>query len=758
MGANASHRKQRSRADGIVARAGRWSARHRALAIAGWLVFVVLAGMFGGAVGTKKLTDAETRDGESAAATRALDRAGFHRPAGEQVLVQVRDSGSVLSPAGRSAIGAVVRDVGATGRVERIRSPLTAGNGAQVSRDGRSALVLFDMKGNSATAGKRVQPVLEAVAGVGRAHPQLRLEQFGAASATKALEDTIGKDFARAEGISVPLTFAILLVVFGALVAALLPLFLALSAVLAGTGVLAIASHALHTDGSASTMLLLVGLAVGVDYSLFYLRREREERAAGRSPREALDVAAATSGRSVLVSGLTVIVAMAAMFLTGQGTFIGMAEATVIVVAVAVLGSLTVLPATLALLGDRVDRGRIPWLGKRLQRRRAAGPNRVWGATLGRVLAHPRATTLLAATLLIVIAIPALRMHTADLSASQELPKDLPIMQTYARLQQAFPGGPQPADVVVTARDVGAPTVRGQIEALRRAALASREMFDPITVETNRAHTAAVVSIPLAGDGLNAASRSALRRLREDIIPATVGRAATAQVSGVTAISTDSNARMKARTPYVFAFVIALAFLLMLWSFRSVVIAATGVVLNLLSVGAAYGALVAVFQWGWGKSLLGLNGTGTIASWIPLFLFVILFGLSMDYHVFTVSRIKEAHDRGIPTRRAIHDGIARSAGVITSAAIIMVFVFLTFATLRQTGMKQLGVGLAFAVLLDATVVRTVLLPAAIGWLGERNWYTPRRAAAPGEPPLARSAKPSQAASRITAMSRTTERP
>ena len=267
-----------------------------------------------------------------------------------------------------------------------------------------------------------------------------------------------------------------------------------------------------------------------------------------------------------------------------------------------------------------------------------------------------------------------------------------------------------------------------------------------------------MVSIPLAGDGLNAASRSALRRLREDIIPATVGRAATAQVSGATAISTDSNARMKARTPYVFAFVIALAFLLMLWSFRSVVIAATGVVLNLLSVAAAYGALVAVFQWGWGKSLLGLNGTGTIASWIPLFLFVILFGLSIDYHVFTVSRIKEEHDQGIPTRRAIHDGIARSAGVITSAAIIMVFVFLTFATLRQTGMKQLGVGLAFAVLLDATVVRTVLLPAAMAWLGERNWSTPRQAAAPAEPPLAGSAKPSQAASRATAMSGTSERP
>ena len=749
MGASGKQREQRGRHDGIAARAGRWSARHRALAITGWLVFVVLAGALGGAVGTRHLSDAETRDGESAAATRALDRAGFHRPAGEQVLVQVRQPGTVLSPAGRAAVAAVVRGVADTGRVERIRSPLAAGNGAQVSRDGRSALVLFDMKGNSDTADERVQPVLDAVARVARAHPAVRIEQFGAASANKAVADTIGRDFARAEGISVPLTFAILLVVFGALIAAVLPLLLGLSAVLAATGLLAVGSHALHTDGSASTMLLLVGLAVGVDYSLFYLRRAREERAGGRSPREAIDVAAATSGRSVLVSGLTVIVAMAAMFLTGQGTFIGMAEATVIVVAVAMLGSLTVLPAMLALLGDRVEKGRIPWLGKRLQRRRAAGPSGAWSSVLGRVLARPRATTILAAALLVVIALPALRLHTADLSAAQELPADLPIMQTYARLQHAFPGGPQPADVVVTARDVDAPAVRGQIDALRRAALASHEMFDPVTVEMNRAHTAAVVSIPLAGDGLSAASRHALSRLRKDIVPATVGHVATAQVSGATAISTDTNARMRSRTPYVFAFVVALAFLLMLWSFRSVVIAATGVVLNLLSVAAAYGALVAVFQWGWGKSLLSLNGTGTIASWLPLFLFVILFGLSMDYHVFTVSRIKEAHDHGLPTRQAIHDGIVRSAGVITSAAIVMVFVFLTFATLRQTSLKQLGVGLAFAVLLDATIVRTILLPAAMAWLGDRNWPAPRTVAAPAatEVPIAGSAEPSHAASR-----------
>jgi RND superfamily putative drug exporter len=431
-----------------------------------------------------------------------------------------------------------------------------------------------------------------------------------------------------------------------------------------------------------------------------------------------------------------------------------MAEATVVVVAVAMIGSLTVLPATLALLGDRVERGRIPWIGKRLQRRRATCSSPRLGALVGAVLTRPRATALLAATVLLVIALPALRLHTADLSVSDELPKDLAIMKTFERMRQAFPGGVQPAVVVVTAKDIRAPAVEKQLAALRREALASKVMFDPVSVVANPSHTAAIVTVPLAGDGTNSASRDALTRLREDIVPGTVGRVATAHVTGSTADSVDTNARMRSRTPLVFAFVVVLAFALMLWSFRSTVIAATGVVLNLLSVAAAYGVLVALFQWGWGKSLLGLTGTGSIASWLPLFLFVILFGLSMDYHVFTVSRIKEAHDRGATTREAIREGIVRSAGVITSAAIIMVFVFLTFATLRQTSMKQLGVGLAVAVLLDATVVRTLLLPATMAWLGERNWgLRVKTPPAPVDMPVPGAVVRSSAAERVTAMTR-----
>jgi uncharacterized membrane protein YdfJ with MMPL/SSD domain len=712
---------------GVAGRAGRWSSRHRAKAIVGWLLFVVLATQIHlpGAPGTQKLTATEQLDGESAAASRALDRAGFSRPAAEQVLVQVR-SGNVTSAAGRSAIADTVRAVRATGRVHDVRSPLSAPGRTLVSRDGRSALVLFSMNGKLDDADERVAPVVNAVRRVASGHPGVRVEEIGAASAARALDRTLGKDFSRAEAISVPLTFGILLIAFGALVAAFVPLLLALTVVVAGGGLLAGASHAHHVDASASTVLLLVGLAVGVDYSLFYIRRAREERAAGRSAGSALDVAAATSGRSVLTSGLTVIAAMAGLFLTGQHTFIGMAQATVLVVAVAVLGSLTVLPAMLSLLGDRVDKGRIPWFGKWLQRRRASGASRLWTGTVDAVLARPRTSAALAAGLLATAAIPSFSLHTSVLSPSNEMPKDLPIVRTYERVQHAFPGGPMPAQVVLSAPDVTTAKVTAQIRALRTKALASGLMSDPVTVEVSPRRTAAMVQVPLAGDGQNSASTRALTALRDDVIPATVGRVAHVNVMGATARSVDFNHRLGSRAPAVFAFVLTLAFVLLLWSFRSLVIATTGIVLNLLSVAAAYGVLVAVFQWGWGKSLLGLSGTGAITSWLPLFLFVILFGLSMDYHVFSVSRIKEGHDNGLPTQRAIRDGIVHSAGVITSAALIMVFVFLTFATLHQTSMKQLGVGLAAAVLIDAMVVRTVLLPATMSILGRWNWYAPQR--------------------------------
>jgi uncharacterized membrane protein YdfJ with MMPL/SSD domain len=719
------HAQNRSTAPrvGIAARLGSWSAEHRKKAVFAWLVLVLIA-IAAGNVGSKKLAAGDLTSGDSQKAERTLHKAGFEQPATEQVLIQAKGGGTIRTADAKRAARDVMAAVQATGRVEGARSPYERGNAGQISDDGRSAVVLFTMKGERDKAEDRVQPILDAVEQVADSQPQLRIEQFGEASVNKALNDSIGEDFKRAESSSIPLTFVILWLVFAALVAALLPLVLALSAIIIATGLVAATSHALPIDGSANSMILLIGLAVGVDYSLFYFRRSREERATGASNQQAVATAAATSGKAVLTSGLTVIVAMSALFLTGQGTFMGMAQATAIVVAVAMLGSLTVIPALLATLGDRVERGRIPFLGRRLEQRRSQGESRFWSAVVRLALAHPVRATVAAGGLLVLLAVPAFRLETASLGAA-DVPRDLAIMKTYDRIQEAFPGGPLPAQVVIAAANVDGPRVREAITALKREAVATGQMHEPITVDVNDQKTAARIQVPLAGNGVDNRSEAALETLRETVIPATVGKVGQANVTGPTASSVDFNNQLSSRAPYVFAFVLGLAFLLLLWNFRSVVIPTTAIVLNLLSVGAAYGVLVAVFQWGWGGSLIGLDHHGPIAAYLPLFLFVILFGLSMDYHVFILSRIREGFDRGLSTHEAIRRGITHSAGVITSAAVVMVAVFATFATLSVVSMKQLGVGLAVAILLDATIVRGLLVPAVMGLLGERNWYLPR---------------------------------
>jgi RND superfamily putative drug exporter len=487
-------------------------------------------------------------------------------------------------------------------------------------------------------------------------------------------------------------------------------------------GLLAIPSHFWPVDDNVSAVVLLIGLAVGVDYSLFYLKREREERAAGRSERAALEAAAATSGRAVLISGLTVMIAMAGMFLTGDKTFSSFAMATIMVVAIAVLGSLTVLPALLSRLGDRVNKARVPFL-YRLQR---PGGGRAWGAIVDRVLRRPRAAAVISAGVLVALALPALGLK-AVVPGPEALPQDLEAVQTFNRLQQAFPGEADPAVAVVKAPSVRDPQVAASIEQLERRSLASGAVHEPVTVEVNDTGTVARIELPLDGSGSDETSYEAVSTLRDDVVPNTVGSVpgVEAGITGSTAISKDFGDGMYGKAPLVFAFVLAFAFLLLLVSFRSVVIAVKAVVLNLLSVAAAYGVLVLVFQHGWGSGLLGVDYTGGVMAWLPVFLFVILFGLSMDYHVFILSRIREAYDRGFRTEDAIAEGIKSTASVVSSAAIVMVFVFSIFGTLSLIMMKQFGVGLAAAVLIDATIVRGVLLPATMKLLGEWNWYLPR---------------------------------
>jgi putative drug exporter of the RND superfamily len=711
-----------TKSNNLAARMGRWSAGHWKTAVFGWLAFVIAALAIGQVVGTKQIDQNNANVGQAHKADQILRDAGFQTdPQTEIVLVQSKTL-TAQSPAFRAVVNDVVNTVAPFSTIKNLRSPYTAGNEAQVSADGHSAMVEWDMKGDNKLATKRIDALTKATDAVAKAHPGFYVGEAGSISSGKALNDAFNKQLAQAGERSIPVTLVILLLVFGALVAAGLPLLLALTAVAGTIGFVSLPSHLVPMDPNVSAVLLLVGLAVGVDYSLFYLKREREERAAGKSKKAALEAAAATSGRSVLISGVTVMIAMAGMLFSGDKTYLSFGIATMLVVAVAMIGSLTVLPALLSRLGDKVEKGRIPFLG-RLSRQ--GGENRFWSAILTPALKRPLISALAAATVLVVMAVPVLSIHTAQ-TGLDALPKGIATVPTIQKLQRSFPGSAVPALVAIKA-NADSPATRTAIDELRTKALASGQMRGPIEVDVNASHTVTRVAIPLEGNGTNAKSMAALRTLRETILPATVGKLpnATYAVTGGTAASADANALLKHSWPLVFAFVLTFAFLLLLVSFRSVVIAGKAIVLNLLSVGAAYGVLVATFQYGWGSSLLNFNPTGGIAFWLPIFMFVILFGLSMDYHVFILSRVREAFDRGLKTEDAVAHGIKTTAGVVSSAALVMVGVFSIFATLPILDMKEMGIGLAAAVLIDATIVRAVLLPATMKLLGDWNWYLPR---------------------------------
>jgi uncharacterized membrane protein YdfJ with MMPL/SSD domain len=674
-GASPKRESRAREAPNVAARMGRWSAQHRKVAIWGWLGFVLLSAMIGGAVGTKTLDNAQRGVGDSGRADRTVE-AAFPKNADEMVLVQ-SSAAPVNSLPFRAAVGDAQFRLSQLPYVYAIESPYEPANSSQISADGRSALTRFKIAGNQSTAKKRASATLRAVDAAQAAHPQFTIGEFGEASSDNQVSDSISKDFKQALFTSLPVTLLILLIAFGALVAAGVPLLLGLTAVMATIGLTGLISHISGVDESVNEVILLIGLAVGVDYSMFYLRREREERESGRSEEASLAAAAATSGRAVLVSGFTVMIAMAGMYLAGAPTFQSFATGTILVVAVAVIGSLTVLPAVLVWLGDRVEKGRIPFL----RRRWNVGESGVWSRILNPALRHPMVAVLGAGGLLVFLAIPAFRLHTAS-QGVEDLPQNLGVIKTYHRIQASFPGGPIPAEVV---------------------------------------------DIPVAGDGTDATSSAALADLRDRLIPATIGRVpgATTQVSGFTASSVDFNDSMKSHAPLVFIFVLSAAFILLLFTFRSIVIPLKAIILNLLSVGAAYGVLVWIFQEGHLESVLGFQSTGAIVAWMPLFMFVVLFGLSMDYHVFILTRIREAYDRGRPTDEAVSHGIKTTAGVVTSAAVVMISVFAIFATLSLLIFKELGVGLAVAVLIDATIIRAVLLPASMKLLGDWNWYLPR---------------------------------
>ena len=522
-----------------AARMGRWSAQHRKTAIWGWLAFVILAFAVGNAVGLRTADDAHLGVGESGRADLTID-AAFPKSADEMVLVQSATD-NVDSIPFRAAVGDAEFRLSQVPYVYEIESPYEPANRGQISADGHSALIQFKIAGDQNEAKSRADATLRTIDAVQASHPEFTIGEFGDASANNQVSESISNDFKTALITSLPVTLLILLIAFGALVAAGVPLLLGLTAVIATIGLIGPISHiGSGVDESITEVVLLIGLAVGVDYSMFYLRREREEREAGRSEGAALAAAAATSGRAVMVSGFTVMIAMAGMYLAGASTFQSFATGTILVVAVAVIGSLTVLPAILAWLGDRVEKGRVPFLRKRW----TVGEGGIWSRILNPALRHPIVSVVAAGGFLVFLAIPAFSLHTAT-PGVETLPQDLGVIKTYNRIQAAFPGGPIPAQVVVSADDVRSPEVIRAVTDLRARAAASPNFQQPITTTVNPNHTVEEIDIPVAGNGTDSQSTAALAELRDELIPGTIGRVpgATADVTGYTASSTDFNDR-----------------------------------------------------------------------------------------------------------------------------------------------------------------------------------------------------------------------
>ena len=696
----------------------RWSAVHPWRAIAMWVAVVAACFAIGSATGVNQLKDEDQNIGEVSRADKIVEEGHFADPDTENVLITSPSNGKIDTATATKAAAAATTAMKKLPDVAEVAPPVR-------TADGKAMIVRIDLTQSDADAADRVQPLLDATSAVQQQYPSLRVEQVGNGSINKALNKTLGDDFKRAELFSLPVTLVILLLTFGALLAASVPVLLALSSVAAAIGLSTAASHLVPAVDASNSVILLIGMAVGVDYSLFYLRREREERAKGKGHIDAVEIAAATSGHAVVVSGVAVIISMAGLFLAQDAVFSSLAVGSIMVVAVAVVGSLTVLPAILAKLGRWVDRPRVPLIW-RLQSR--GGKPRFWPAVLKPALKHPVATMLVAVTGLVALAVPAFGM-TLKFPGAEDLPRDTAVMKAYDRLTAAFPSEGTTHEIAVKAPADQASRVRAEL-----AELVERTKGDPLYAqdgltepETSADGTVTRFSIATPFDGSSDQAHDALIKLRTELVPQTVGQVpgVTYATGGMVAGDIDYAAHVKDKLPLVMGFVLLLTFIVMTWTFRSIVVAVTAIGLNLLSAGAAYGLLTLVFEGTWAEGILDFRSNGAVVSWLPLFLFVVLFGLSMDYHVFVVSRIREAVLRGVPTKQAIADGVTGSAGVVTSAAVVMIGVFSIFATLSTLDMKQMGVGLAAAILIDATIIRAVVLPSVMTLLGDANWWAPK---------------------------------
>lgn len=691
----------------------RWSARHPWRAFGAWLLLV---GVAIGLLITVPTVTADGSDywmGESGEASKLTEDADLDLPFSESVLVTGSADQAAEMEQAAEEIGeqmARLDGVGAVG--EPAWNP-----------DGTALLIDIELADTEVD----VAPLQEVTADVADAHPDLGISQAGDNSIDDAIGELIGDDLRSAELTSLPITLVLMLVAFGALIAAGIPVLLALGSVIASIGIIAPISHLFPAEQTVTSMIVLIGMAVGVDYSLFFLKRQREERAAGRSNLDAVEIAAATSGHSILVSGGAVIASMAGLFLVQDVTFNSLAVSSILVVAVAVVGSITVLPAVLVLLGDKVNRPRVPLLW-RLNRR--VGTGGISRRVLGPVVRHPLIAAVLSLAFLGALAAPALGMKVSS-SGLESLPKSIAEVQTFEEIAERFPGQMLTVDVVATAADPE--ELADGMERLEEAAVASGHGIESVpgaSVRTSADGRTAVLVLGIDHPEDSAEAEEAVEALRETLVPQQLGGVVDqVAVGGEAGDNYDWINRLSERMPLVIGFILLLTLVIMGITFRSAVIAALSAALNLLSVGVAFGVMTLVFQDGWGSGLLDFSAPGYLIEWLPLFVMVVLVGLSMDYHVFVLSRVQEHVRAGLPSRLAVRRGIADTAGVVTSAAAVMVAVFSIFAMLSMMEMKMMGVGLATAILVDATIVRLVALPALLTLLGDKAWW-PRRPAPP----------------------------
>ena len=705
---------------GITERLARSCGAHPRRTLAAWAVAVVVAlllvatSLHGLTSNAHVVGSPESTKAANAIATAFPPTpADLKRQVSDVVVVSSVRYG-VDSPQFRGLVSRLVEQFRTAGKVISARSYLS-GNRSLVSRDGHATLVQLFVGSDAA-----IKPVLPLVRQASRT-PGFAVAITGDHTVANDFNTLSQRDLEHGElEFGLPAALVVLLLVFGAVVAGLVPVLMAILSILVGLGLVALLSLEFSLSVFIVNMLTGMGLALGIDYSLFVISRFREERTRGLEKTDAIGLTGATASRAVLFSGSTFVVALFGMLLVPTTIMRSLAAGAIIVGVVSVVAALTLLPALLSLLGDRVDRLRVPVLGRNLGRADSA-EGRFWRSIIEGVLRRPVLSLVLSAGLMLALAVPVFGLHIGA-SGVTTLPNDLPSKQGYLALQRTFPAqSPYPAEIVV---EGGNHSVSADLAKLK-AQLAADPRFGPGSIQTApRAHVF-LLSVPVRGDAVSGPAVAAVRDLRNHVLPAAfAGTGARVFVGGKTAENADYFDAVTNPTPYVLAFVLGLSFIVLTIAFRSLVVALVSILFNLLSVGAAYGLLTLVFLDGKGAALLGFEHVHAIDAWVPLFLFSVLFGLSMDYQVFLMSRIKERYDQSGSTREAVTTGVATTARIITGAALIIVVVFAGFARGQLVMFQQMGFGVAIALLLDATIIRSVLLPSTLTLLNERTWYLP----------------------------------